>query len=100
MIELTRLNGNRLVVNCDLIKYAEASPDTTLTLVTGDKLVVLESSEEVMYLALARRVQILQAVGAALSASEAAVAGMSAISAQIAAEATDIASPTAPRSKD
>jgi flagellar protein FlbD len=47
MIQLTRLNGNRLDVNCDLIKYAEASPDTVLTLVTGEKLIVLESCDEV-----------------------------------------------------
>ena len=45
MIELTRLNGHRLVLNCDLIKYAEATPDTTLTLVTGEKLIVSESPE-------------------------------------------------------
>jgi flagellar protein FlbD len=47
MIQLTRLNGSRLDVNCDLIKYAEASPDTVLTLVTGEKLIVLESLDEV-----------------------------------------------------
>jgi len=47
MIQLTRLNGCRLDVNCDLIKYAEASPDTVLTLITGEKLVVLESCDEV-----------------------------------------------------
>ena len=45
MIDLTRLNGHRLVLNCDLIKYAEATPDTTLTLVTGEKLIVSESPE-------------------------------------------------------
>ncbi len=48
MIELTRLNGHHLLVNSDLIKLAEAIPDTTLTLVTGDKLVVLESCEQVL----------------------------------------------------
>jgi flagellar protein FlbD len=32
MIELTRLNGNPMVLNSDLIKTAEASPDTMLTL--------------------------------------------------------------------
>ena len=48
MIELTRLNGNLLVVNSDLIQYAEASPDTTLTLVNGEKLVVRESCGEVI----------------------------------------------------
>ena len=31
MIELTRLNGSPMVLNSDLIKTAEASPDTMLT---------------------------------------------------------------------
>ncbi len=48
MIDLTRLNGHRFVVNCDLIKFAEAIPDTTLTLVTGEKLVVRETVDEVV----------------------------------------------------
>lgn len=61
MIELTRLNGQKLFVNCDLLKYAEASPDTVLTLLTGDKIVVRESCEEVMALALAFRGRTLSA---------------------------------------
>jgi flagellar protein FlbD len=60
VIELTRLNGQKLFVNCDLLKYAEASPDTVLTLLTGDKLVVRESCEEVMTLALHFRARILE----------------------------------------
>jgi flagellar protein FlbD len=59
MIELTRLNGQKLFVNCDLLKYAEASPDTVLTLLTGDKIVVRESCAEVMAVALAFRARIL-----------------------------------------
>ena len=47
MIDLTRLNGHRLTVNCDLIKFVEATPDTTLSLTTGDKLIVRESPEDV-----------------------------------------------------
>ncbi|HMF53944.1 MAG TPA: flagellar FlbD family protein [Edaphobacter sp.] len=47
MIELTRLNGSRLSINCDLIKYVDSAPDTLMTLVTGEKLVVLESRAEV-----------------------------------------------------
>ena len=47
MIVLTRLNGHSIIVNSDLIKYAEASPDTVLTLITGEKLIVLESCEDV-----------------------------------------------------
>ena len=48
MIELTRLNGHTFVVNSDLIKLAESIPDTTLTLVTGEKIVVLETCAEVI----------------------------------------------------
>jgi len=48
MIHLTRLNNQALVVNCDLIKYVEKAPDTVITLLTGDKLVVLESVDEVL----------------------------------------------------
>jgi len=59
MIELTRLNGQKLFVNCDLLKYAEASPDTVLTLLTGEKIVVRESCDQVIALALSSRARIL-----------------------------------------
>jgi flagellar protein FlbD len=59
MIDLTRLNGNRMVVNCDLIKFAEATPDTTLSLVTGEKLIVLESCDEVIKRILVYRAKVL-----------------------------------------
>lgn len=48
MIQLTRLNNSRLAVNCDLIKYVEEAPDTVLTLVSGEKLVVRETTEQVI----------------------------------------------------
>ena len=60
MIELTRLNGNCLIVSCDLIKYAEAAPDTVLTLVTGEKLVVLETCAEVQQRSMDYRAEILR----------------------------------------
>ena len=59
MIDLTRLNGHRMVVNCDLIKFAEAAPDTTISLVTGEKLIVLESCDELMERILLYRAQVL-----------------------------------------
>ncbi len=59
MIDLTRLNGNRIVINCDLIKFAEATPDTTLALVTGEKLIVLESCEVLQERIIAYRSQVL-----------------------------------------
>ncbi len=48
MIQLTRLNNSRLAVNCDLIKYVEQSPDTVITLLNGEKLVVRETTEQVI----------------------------------------------------
>ena len=48
MIQLTRLNGKPLIVNADLIKFIENLPDTVLTLITGDKLVVRESSDDIL----------------------------------------------------
>ncbi|HZY63508.1 MAG TPA: flagellar FlbD family protein [Edaphobacter sp.] len=69
MIELTRLNGNRLVVNCDLIKYAESAPDTVLTLVTGEKLIVLEQLAEVLRRTLEYRARTLAAAWPEASAA-------------------------------
>jgi flagellar protein FlbD len=60
MIDLTRLNGHRLIVNCDLVKFAEATPDTTLTLVTGEKLIVRETCDELLRLIAVWRSQILR----------------------------------------
>jgi flagellar protein FlbD len=48
MIQLTRLNKKPLVVNSDLIEFIENAPDTVITLVTGEKVVVLESVEEIL----------------------------------------------------
>ena len=48
MIQLTRLNNKPLMVNSDLIKFVEQSPDTLVTLITGEKIVVLEKPDEVL----------------------------------------------------
>jgi flagellar protein FlbD len=48
MIRLTRINRLPMVLNSDLIEHVEATPDTVIALTTGQKLVVLESSEEVI----------------------------------------------------
>jgi flagellar protein FlbD len=60
MIELTRLNGNPLVLNAELIKFVEQNPDTVITLLTGDKMVVRESAPEVMHRVLAYRRVLLR----------------------------------------
>ena len=48
MIQLTRLNGHSMAVNSDLIKFVEQAPDTVITLITGEKVVVKESTIDVM----------------------------------------------------
>lgn len=48
MIELTRFNGERFVLNSDLIEMVECTPDTVIRLVSGKKLVVKETVESVV----------------------------------------------------
>ncbi len=48
MIWLTRLNGERFVLNADHIEIVEANPDTMILLTNGDKYIVSESIEEVI----------------------------------------------------
>ncbi len=68
MIELTRLNGSPLMVNSDLVKTAEASPDTMLTLITGEKMIVRETCQEVMERILTYRARLLADVARRLPA--------------------------------
>ena len=88
MIELTRLNGHALLVNADLIKHVESIPDTTLTLVTGDKLVVLETSDQVLTRTLEWRTNLLQS---AWPTAEAALVAHGAHYAAISAEKSTVA---------
>jgi flagellar protein FlbD len=48
MIHVTRLNHTPVVLNCDLIEEIEATPDTVISMTTGQKIMVLESTEEVI----------------------------------------------------
>jgi flagellar protein FlbD len=62
MIWLTRLNNHPLAVNSDLIKFVEQAPDTVLTLVNGEKMIVRESTEEVLNRILQFRRSVLQGI--------------------------------------
>ena len=48
MIRLTRLNHVPLVLNSDLIEHIEVTPDTVISLTNGQKIMVLESADEVV----------------------------------------------------
>lgn len=47
MIEITKLNGVRILVNPHLLETVEETPDTVLTLTTGKKIIVKESRQTV-----------------------------------------------------
>lgn len=48
MIMVTRLDERVVVLNADLIKMIESTPDTILTLINGDTMVVRETVDEVV----------------------------------------------------
>ena len=48
MIKVTRLNGKAFVVNADLIQFLEETPDSVITLVNHEKVVVKEPLDELV----------------------------------------------------
>lgn len=72
MIRLTRLNNRSLVVNSELIKFIENAPDTVITLVTGEKIVVRETAEEVIAKVLQYRRELQRMTAAIPSPSDSA----------------------------
>ena len=48
MVEVTRLDGKKYWLNPHQIEYMEQTPDLTLTMLSGKKVVVRESPEEVI----------------------------------------------------
>ncbi len=59
MIEVTRLNGSSVLVNAELIEFVEETPDTVLSLVTGKKLIVKESRQEIKNLVILYKKEIM-----------------------------------------
>lgn len=55
MLKLTRLNHHVVAINPDHIGWAEASPDTTLSLLNGEKVIVRETLDELIELVLRYR---------------------------------------------
>ena len=47
MITLTRLNGQSVLLNCDLIESAEQNGETVITLTTGNAVVVRDTLDEI-----------------------------------------------------
>ncbi|MEJ5358186.1 MAG: flagellar FlbD family protein [Desulfobacterales bacterium] len=47
MIQVTRLNDSVLLINAETIQSVEANPDTVITFLNRDRLIVKEPAEEV-----------------------------------------------------
>ncbi len=47
MIPLIRLNGQSIMVNCDLIESVEETPDSVVTLTSGNKLIVRDRMADI-----------------------------------------------------
>ncbi len=50
MIRVHRLNEQEFLINCELIEFVEETPNTVISMVSGRKIVVKETSEEVVRL--------------------------------------------------
>ena len=57
MIRITRLNGNEMMVNAEMIEFVEASPDTIISLMSGKKIMVGEDVDTVLERVIAYRRQ-------------------------------------------
>ncbi|MCW3061583.1 MAG: flagellar FlbD family protein [Capsulimonas sp.] len=57
MITVTRFDHSEFIVNADLIEFVESLPDTHITLVTGKKLLVRQTAQQVVDLVLEYRRQ-------------------------------------------
>lgn len=60
MIRVSRLNGKEFVLNCDLIKYIESTPDTIITLTTGEKIMVKENVDAIVSATVKYRKKVFQ----------------------------------------
>ncbi len=59
MILLTRLDNSRILVNLETVKFVESTPDTLLSFLNGDSLIVRESLEEIEKRVVEYRMKVL-----------------------------------------
>ena len=59
MIEVTRLNDTKLLINSDQIEFVEETPDKVISFLSGKKIIVKESRQEIQNLVILYRRKIL-----------------------------------------
>ncbi len=71
MIKVTRLNGQQIVINADLIEFVEEIPDTIISLTTGKKIMVKENVDDIIEKVIEfRRKGVLTYQNAAIAGTE------------------------------
>lgn len=60
MIKVTRLSGDEIYINADLIEFVESTPDTMITLTTGRKFIIKEGVDFVMNSVIDYRKKLLE----------------------------------------
>ena len=58
LIELTRMNGKKFTLNCEMIEKVEDTPDTVISLASGTKYIVQESRQDITNLVLLYKKEI------------------------------------------
>ncbi len=59
MIEVTRLNETKLLINSDQIEFVEETPDTVISFLSGKKIIVKESRQEIQNLVILYKKKIV-----------------------------------------
>ncbi len=59
MIEVTKLNNEKVTINADLIEIIEEIPETAITFTNGKKIIVKESRQKVKNLVILYRMELL-----------------------------------------
>lgn len=63
MIRVHRLNNQEFLINCELVEFVEETPNTVISMVSGRKLVVSETSEEIQRLIIEYKKKIFCSYG-------------------------------------
>jgi flagellar protein FlbD len=48
MIQVTRFNGSKFYINAEMIRSVESTPDTVITLSSGEKIIVKDNAKDVV----------------------------------------------------
>lgn len=58
MIEVTKINGKKMLINAEIIESVEETPDTVISFTTGKKIVVKESRQDIKNLVISYKKEI------------------------------------------